>query len=93
MGVHGSSVGLIYDLGLWAFPVLPWGTLKAPKCLDTKRGYPLLISGWVGLARNIHYTADFVMALIWALACGCSADLLPFLYPVFYLVMIRQGGH
>ena len=78
----------------WAFPVLPWGTLRSPKSMATARGDPLLISGWVGWARKIHYTADAVMACIWALACTLGStspmlrDPLPFLYPVFFLVMI-----
>ena len=75
----------------WAFPVLPWGTLESPRSIPTERGYPLLISGWVGMARKIHYTSDAVMASCWALCCGSSFPLLeplPFFYPLFFLVMI-----
>jgi delta24(24(1))-sterol reductase len=75
----------------WAFPVLPWGTLASPRSIDTARGSPLLISGWVGMARKIHYTADAAMACCWALACGSLSPLrdpMPFLYPAFFLVMI-----
>lgn len=74
----------------WAFPVLPWGTLESPESIDTAQGYPLLTSGWVGMARKIHYTADLVMATCWALACGSSPleDPLPYFYPAFFLVMI-----
>ena len=49
-----------------------------------------MISGWVGMANKIHYTADIVMAMCWALACGSSplVEPLPFFYPMFFLVMI-----
>ena len=70
-----------------AFPQLPWGTLERPRVLRTQGGGTLLVDGWWAWARKIHYSADIVMALTWALACGYRAAL-PFLYPAFFLVMI-----
>ena len=70
-----------------AFPQLPWGTLERPRVLRTQGGGTLLVDGWWAWARKIHYSADIVMALTWALACGHRAAL-PFLYPAFFLVMI-----
>lgn len=71
----------------WTFPQLPWGTIENPKYLKTESGSCLLIDGWWKYARKIHYTADIVMASIWALSCGFTG-LLPFFYPVFFIFMI-----
>ena len=76
----------------WAFPRLPWGTLEAPRAMETKNGAPLLVSGWVGLARKIHYTADAAMATCWAAACGYApwTCLVPWAYPIFFAAMIAH---
>ena len=60
----------------FSFPQLPWGTLENPKYLKTECGSLLLIDGWYGMARKIHYTCDIIMGSIWALSCGFTA-LLP----------------
>lgn len=74
----------------YAFPQLPWGTLKEPiKVLDTKCGSKLLIDGWWGKARKIHYTMDVIMGLTWGLACGFS-HYLPYLYVSFFVCMIAH---
>ena len=72
-----------------AFPQLPWGTLDNPKYLQTESGSLLLIDGWWKYARKIHYSADFVMALIWGLSCGFEG-VLPYFYPVFFFGMIAH---
>lgn len=69
------------------FPQLPWGTLVRPRVLHTAGGGTLLVDGWWAFARKIHYTADIVMALTWALACGFGG-VLPYLYPAFFTAMI-----
>lgn len=71
------------------FPQLPWGTLENPKYQRTECGSLLLIDGWWKYARKIHYTADIVMAFIWALSCGFSG-LLPYFYPLFFVGMITH---
>jgi hypothetical protein len=58
----------------YAFPQLPWQTLKNPQFLTTKRGSKLLVSGWWAYARKIHYAADLVMSLSWGLICGYARD-------------------
>jgi Delta24(24(1))-sterol reductase len=72
-----------------AFPQLPWGTLKNPKYLKTLSGDYLLIDGWYRYGRKIHYTADTVMAITWGLSCGFS-NFLPYLYPIFFILMITH---
>lgn len=67
----------------FAFPQLPWGTLKDPKFLTTKAGTPLLVDGWYRFARKFHYTVDITMALVWGLSCGTS-HFLPFFYVFFF---------
>ncbi len=73
------------------FPQLPWGTLRNPRHLVTANGGTLLVDGWWQYARKIHYTADLVMAALWGLACGFGSAL-PYLYPVFFLLMIVHRG-
>lgn len=69
------------------FPQLPWGTLHNPEFIRTRHGSLLLTSGWWGLARKIHYTADLMMALSWGLICGFGSAI-PYFYPVFFLVVL-----
>jgi delta24(24(1))-sterol reductase len=71
------------------FPQLPWGTLKNPRYLTTANGGTLLVDGWWRYARKIHYAADILMALTWALSCGFDAAL-PWLYPAFFIAMIMH---
>jgi len=68
------------------------GTLTNPRVLRTANGGTLLIDGWWAYARKIHYTADIVMASSWALACGFGSAL-PYIYPVFFFVMIMHRAH
>lgn len=71
------------------FPQLPWGTLKNPSYILTKSGSQLLTDGWYKYGRKIHYTADSVMALTWAMSCG-FAGVLPYFYPLFFMSMIAH---
>jgi len=68
----------------WAFPQLPWGTLENPEYMTTKAGSCLLVDGWWGIARKIHYTADLTMALVWGLCCGFGS-FIPYFYFFFFL--------
>lgn len=71
------------------FPQLPWRTLKDPKYLTTANGSTLLTDGWYKYTRKIHYTADIVMGLCWALSCGFTG-ILPYFYPLFFFLMIMH---
>ena len=66
---------------------MPWGNLPNPRYLRTANGGTLLVDGWWAWARKIHYSADILMALSWGLSCGFGG-VLPYLYPVFFFVMI-----
>ncbi|OZJ06112.1 hypothetical protein BZG36_00988 [Bifiguratus adelaidae] len=69
------------------FPQLPWGHIKNPKYIKTEHGAYLLTSGWWGIARKIHYTADLMMALSWGLICGFDS-FIPYFYVCFFLVVL-----
>ncbi|KAG6309381.1 hypothetical protein E4U22_003994 [Claviceps purpurea] len=68
------------------FPQVPWQTIKNPKTIETPQG-TILVDGWYGLARKIHYTADFWFAMSWALITGFKSPF-PWFYPVFFCCMI-----
>ena len=76
----------------YAFPQLPWGTLKDPEYLQTAAGSKLLVDGWWRYARKIHYTADVAMALSWGLVCGFD-NFLPYFYVTFFVGMILHRAH
>ncbi|TPX37197.1 hypothetical protein SmJEL517_g00818 [Synchytrium microbalum] len=71
----------------WTFPQLPWGTLVNPTYIKTKHGSLLLTSGWYGIARKIHYTADLMMALSWGLITGFGS-FLPYFYVCFFTTVL-----
>nr|CAG8561279.1 1099_t:CDS:2 [Entrophospora candida] len=52
-------------------------------------GNLLLTSGWWGIARKIHYTADLLMAFDWGFITGFNT-LIPFFYPVFFVVVLTH---
>ena len=76
-------------LARWTFPQLPWGTLQNPKYLVTEHGSKLLLGGWWGYARKIHYTADLFMALSWGLITGVESGL-PYFFFVFFLIVLTH---
>ncbi|KAI5296353.1 C-24(28) sterol reductase [Ascosphaera acerosa] len=69
------------------FPQLPWATLDNPKIITSKRGHTLLVDGWYGYARKIHYTCDMFFATAWGLVCGFKSPF-PWFYPIFFTIMI-----
>ena len=69
------------------FPQVPWQTIKNPTYIRCKNGGTLLTSGWYGMARKIHYTADMVQMMAWGLVTGFASPI-PYFLPVFFLVMI-----
>ncbi|ODA83722.1 hypothetical protein RJ55_02237 [Drechmeria coniospora] len=71
-----------------AFPQVPWQTLKNPKTIRTAQG-TILVDGWYGLARKIHYTADAWFAISWGLITGFRSPF-PWFYPLFFVCMISH---
>ncbi|KAF3022373.1 C-24(28) sterol reductase [Penicillium rubens] len=71
------------------FPQLPWQTLENPKTLTAADGSKILVDGWYGKARKIHYTCDLYFALNWGLITGFSSPF-PWFYPVFFACMISH---
>jgi len=49
------------------FPQLPWQTVKNPTTIKTKVGDSILVDGWYGYARKIHYTCDLYFVCDFAL--------------------------
>uniref|UniRef100_A0A7S2PXU8 Delta(24(24(1)))-sterol reductase n=1 Tax=Zooxanthella nutricula TaxID=1333877 RepID=A0A7S2PXU8_9DINO len=62
--------------------------VKNAKYIKCDKG-KLLIDGWYGCARKIHYTADACMAMLWGLSCGFSSPL-PYVYFGFFFAMITH---
>ncbi|PKS07792.1 hypothetical protein jhhlp_006400 [Lomentospora prolificans] len=71
------------------FPQVPWQTVHNPKTLTTPSGDTILVDGWYGLARKIHYTADTFFAISWGLITGFKSPF-PWFYPVFFTIMIAH---
>ncbi|KAI9819822.1 MAG: C-24(28) sterol reductase [Thelocarpon impressellum] len=72
-----------------AFPQLPWQTVENPKTIKTQTGDSILVDGWYGYARKIHYTCDLFFALTWGLITGFRSPF-PWFYPLFFAVMIAH---
>ncbi|KAF4595118.1 Delta(24(24(1)))-sterol reductase [Ophiocordyceps camponoti-floridani] len=70
------------------FPQVPWQTLHEPETIVSPQG-TILVDGWYGLARKIHYTADVWFALSWGLITGFKSPF-PWFYPVFFCCMIAH---
>ncbi|PHH80155.1 hypothetical protein CDD80_2693 [Ophiocordyceps camponoti-rufipedis] len=70
------------------FPQVPWQTLHEPKTIVSPQG-TILVDGWYGLARKIHYTADVWFAVSWGLITGFKSPF-PWFYPVFFCCMIAH---
>lgn len=74
------------------FPQLPWGTIKNPKTIRTKTGDSILVDGWYGYARKIHYTCDLYFALTWGAITGFQSPF-PWFYPLFFAAMISHRAY
>ncbi|EEP78395.1 Delta(24(24(1)))-sterol reductase [Uncinocarpus reesii 1704] len=71
------------------FPQLPWQTIKNPRTITSKKGDTILVDGWYGYARKIHYTCDLFFASTWGLITGFNSPF-PWFYPVFFAIMITH---
>ncbi|KAI9684706.1 MAG: C-24(28) sterol reductase [Trizodia sp. TS-e1964] len=72
-----------------AFPQLPWQTVENPEFIKTDTGDSILVDGWYGYARKIHYTCDLFFALSWGAVTGFSSPF-PWFYPLFFAAMISH---
>lgn len=63
-----------------AAPLKWWG--GPPRFVVTRRGPPLLASGFWGMGRHVNYLGDLMMGLAWCLPCG-SGSPLPYFYVVY----------
>ncbi|KAI1484533.1 ergosterol biosynthesis ERG4/ERG24 family-domain-containing protein [Biscogniauxia mediterranea] len=71
------------------FPALPWIYIENPKTIDTEIGDKILVDGWYGYARKLHYTCDAFFAISWGLITGFNSPF-PWFYPVFFCCMITH---
>lgn len=71
------------------FPQLPWQTIENPKKIETSTGDAILVDGWYGLARKVHYSCDVYFACCWGLITGFKSPF-PWFYPVFFCCMIAH---
>ncbi|CAN8105919.1 unnamed protein product [Discula destructiva] len=71
------------------FPQVPWQCVKNPKKIETQTGDAILVDGWYGLARKVHYSCDAYFAICWGLITGFSSPF-PWFYPVFFVGMIAH---
>jgi protein-S-isoprenylcysteine O-methyltransferase Ste14 len=60
--------------------------IKAQSITDGKR--TLLVNGFWGLSRHINYLGEIGMATGIALAVGHPSMILPFLYPLYYVLLL-----
>ncbi|KAB5539551.1 Delta(24(24(1)))-sterol reductase like protein [Coniochaeta sp. 2T2.1] len=72
-----------------SFPQVPWQTIHNPKKIETSTGDAILVDGWYGLARKVHYTCDAYFALNWGLITGFRSPY-PWFYPLFFTCMIAH---
>ncbi|CAI4215378.1 unnamed protein product [Parascedosporium putredinis] len=63
--------------------------MERGKTLTTPSGDTILVDGWYGLARKIHYTADVFFAVSWGLITGFKSPF-PWFYPLFFVIMIAH---
>ncbi|KAH8178881.1 ergosterol biosynthesis ERG4/ERG24 family protein [Sarocladium implicatum] len=79
---------IIYRL---TFPQVPWQTVHNPKTITSPAG-TILVDGWYGYARKIHYTADIWFSCSWGLITGFSSPF-PWFYPLFFCCMIAHRAN
>ncbi|CAO3625556.1 unnamed protein product [Mucor hiemalis] len=72
-----------------AFPQLPYGHIKNPSYIKTEHGNLLLTSGWWGIVRKPHYTADLIQSLSWGLITGFGS-FLPYFYFCFFVCVLTH---
>lgn len=74
------------------FPQVPWQSVKNPRKIETKTGDAILVDGWYGLARKVHYSCDTFFAICWGLVTGFKSPF-PWFYAVFFVPMIAHRAY
>lgn len=74
------------------FPQVPWQSIKNPRKIPTATGDAILVDGWYGLARKVHYTCDTFFAICWGLITGFQSPF-PWFYPIFFVCMIAHRAY
>ncbi len=69
-----------------------FGVLR-PVALVGPNNQKLLISGFWGLSRHINYLGEILMATGLALSLGYPSSPWPWLYPLYYLVLLLPRQH
>lgn len=69
------------------FPQVPYQTLYNPRTIETEVGDKILVDGWYGKARKLHYTCDVYFSNVWGLICGFNSPF-PWFYAFFFTCMI-----
>jgi delta24(24(1))-sterol reductase len=74
------------------FPYFRYGKIHNPQTIQTPRGNKILVDGWYGKARKIHYTCDVFFAVSWGLITGFNSPFTWF-YSVFFTCMILHRAN
>lgn len=64
----------------------------APEALEGE-GQRILVNGFWGLSRHINYLGEITMAIALTLALGYPGELAPWLYPLYYVVLLFPRQH
>ncbi|MGI5341199.1 hypothetical protein ACQEVS_29250 [Streptomyces sp. CA-181903] len=97
---QGAVCCAVFVFGFWLFrgangqkhrfrsggTVTVWG--RPAETLDGR----LLVSGFWGIGRKLNYTGELLVYLAWTLLCG-TASVLPYLLPLFLLVLFVHRAH
>ena len=61
--------------------------ILAPESLQSN-GRRVLVNGFWGVSRHVNYLGEILMATALALALGYPSDIVPWLYPLYYLALL-----
>jgi protein-S-isoprenylcysteine O-methyltransferase Ste14 len=62
--------------------------LLAPEALTGPNGHKVLVSGFWGVSRHVNYLGEILMATGLTLSLGAPLALGPWLYPLYYVVLL-----
>lgn len=63
-----------------------WG--KPANYIPTDRATSLLVSGWWGVARHVHYVFEILAAFLWCLPGTLPTDIYPAMYGIFLTILL-----